>query len=227
MTTGVDAVIFDWGGTLTPWHTLDPLEAWVAAVGDQDLASRLSAAEDAAWARARDEHCSATLAEIFEAAGVELSADSLAAFHAWWEPHTLTDPDVPNLFAGLRERGIRIGVLSNTVWPRTEHERIFERDEVIGLIDGAVYTCEIPWTKPHPEAFRAALAAVDVDDPGSAVFVGDRLFDDIYGAKSVGMRAVLLPHSDIPEHQRGPFSGQPDAVIQRLAELLDVVDAWR
>jgi putative hydrolase of the HAD superfamily len=98
---------------------------------------------------------------------------------------------------------------------------------VLELIDGAVYSSEIPWTKPHPEAFRAALAAVDVDDPADAVFVGDRPFDDIHGAKSVGMHAVLLPHSDIPDIQKGPVEGEADAIIQRLADLLAVVDALR
>ena len=82
------------------------------------------------------------------------------------------------------------------------------------------------WTKPHPEAFRAALAAVGVDDPAACVFVGDRLFDDIHGAKAVGMRAVLVPHSAIPEDQRGHTEGEPDAVVATLADLLAVVDAW-
>jgi putative hydrolase of the HAD superfamily len=223
----VDAVIFDWGGTLTPWHTVEPLEAWVAAVGDAGLAARLLAAEQEVWVRSRDEHRSATLAEVFAAVDVEHTEDMLRSFHEWWEPHTFLDPDVPELFAGLRARGIKIGVLSNTIWPRSEHERIFERDGVLELIDGAVYTSEIPWTKPHAEAFRAALDAVAVDDPASAVFVGDRLFDDIHGAKSVGMRAVLVPHSDIPVTQLGPVEGEPDAVVQRLRDLLEVVDAWR
>ena len=47
----------------------------------------------------------------------------------------------------------------------TYHEEVFRRDGVLDLIDGAVYSSEIPWTKPHPEAFRAAMAAVGVDDP--------------------------------------------------------------
>jgi putative hydrolase of the HAD superfamily len=223
----IEAVIFDWGGTLTPWHTVEPLEAWVAAVGDAQLADRLHAAEQAAWLAARDEQRSATLADVFAAVGVVYSEQMLPAFHEWWEPHTFLDPDVPALFAGLRERGIRIGVLSNTLWPRSEHERIFDRDRVLSLIDGAVYTSEIPWTKPHPEAFRAALAAVHVADPARAVFVGDRVFDDIHGAKSVGMRAVLVPHSTIPAEQHGPVAGEPDAVVQRLSELLGIIDLWR
>lgn len=223
----LEAVIFDWGGTLTPWHSVEPLEAWVAAVGDAELAARLLAAEEQVWVRSRDEHRSATLAEVFAAVDVEHTEDMLRSFHEWWEPHTFLDPDVPDLFAGLRERGIRIGILSNTIWPRSEHERIFARDGVLGLIDGAVYTSEIPWTKPHPEAFRAAMDAVGVDDPQTAVFVGDRPFDDIHGAKSVGMRAVLVPHSAIPALQKGHTEGDPDAVVHRLSELLEIVDSWR
>ncbi|HET6878078.1 MAG TPA: HAD family hydrolase [Jatrophihabitans sp.] len=224
---GVRAVIFDWGGTLTPWHTIEPRAAWVAAVGDESLADRLLAAEREVWARSRDHHLSAALPDVFDAAGVRHTDEMLAALSAWWEPHTHLDPDAPGLFAALRERDIRIGVLSNTLWSRDEHERIFERDGVLHFIDGAVYTSEIPWTKPHPEAFRTALRAVEVDDPTDVVFVGDRPFDDIHGAKSIGMRAVLIPHSDIPEVQKGPVEGEPDAVIPALADLLAVVDAWQ
>jgi putative hydrolase of the HAD superfamily len=227
MGSPITAVIFDWGGTLTPWHNVEPLEAWLAAVGDADLAARLLAAEGEVWVRSRDEHRSATLAEVFAAVDLEHTEDMLRSFHEWWEPHTFLDPDVPALFAGLQARGIRIGILSNTIWPRSEHERIFERDGILNLIDGAVYSSEIPWTKPHPEAFRAAMDAVGVTDPATAVFVGDRPFDDIHGAKSVGMRAVLVPHSDIPDVQIGPVEGQPDAVVHRLGELLEVVDSWR
>jgi putative hydrolase of the HAD superfamily len=227
MSATVEAVIFDWGGTLTPWHTIDARESWLAATGDPEAATRLGAAEDAAWLRARDEHRSATLAGVLDAAGIDADDRFLANYHAWWDPHTLTDPDVPELFGWLRGEGIRIGILSNTIWPRERHEGIFARDEVLALIDGAVYTSEIAWTKPHPKAFRAALAAVGVADADRAVFVGDRLFDDIHGAQAVGMRAVLVPHSDVPHWQRGHTEATPDAVIERLADLKAVIDAWR
>jgi putative hydrolase of the HAD superfamily len=59
------------------------------------------------------------------------------------------------------------------------------------------------------------------------VFVGDRLFDDIWGAANAGMRTVLVPHSDIPPEQLGHSVGQPDAVVHRLAEVYDVVRGWR
>ena len=42
-----------------------------------------------------------------------------------WEQHTLTDPEAVGVLLELRRRGIKIGVLSNTMWPRAHHERIF------------------------------------------------------------------------------------------------------
>jgi putative hydrolase of the HAD superfamily len=99
---------------------------------------------------------------------------------------------------------------------------VFRRDGVLDLFDGAVYTSEIDWTKPHPEAFGAAMAAIGVADPSRCVFVGDRPYDDVHGAQRVGMRAVLIPHSDVP-----PFdSAVPDAVISHLSELRPLIESW-
>jgi putative hydrolase of the HAD superfamily len=225
----VRAVIFDWGGTLTPWHSIDHEDLWLGvctrhypAADAPAMAAAARAAERELWLLGESAQQSATLDSVFTRAGVMATAAFLASYYEAWDPHTLTDPDVPPLLRELRRRGIKIGVLSNTMWPREAHERIFMRDEVLDLIDGAVYSSEIPWVKPHPEAFRAAMAAVGVTDPADCVFVGDRPYDDVYGAKSAGMRAVLVPNSDVPA-----FTGtEPDAVISRLAELLDHVDRW-
>ena len=228
----LEAVIFDWGGTLTPWRSIDfeaeALAMAAAAVdADHTASARLAAAVQAVWLRSRDHHTSATVADIFAEAGLEHDESLLADYRAFWEPHTLTDPDVAPLLGRLREDGLRVGVLSNTVWPRAWHEEFFDRDGVLHLVDGAVYSSEVPWTKPSPEAFRAAMAAVGVEDPAACVFVGDRLFDDIWGAAAVGMRTILVPHSDIPAEQVGHSLGEPDAVVQRLADVYDVVSGWR
>ena len=117
------------------------------------------------------------------------------------------------MLEALRAAGIKVGVLSNTIWPRAWHEGFFERDGVLDLIDGDVYTSEIPWTKPSPHAFRAAMDAVGVTDPARCVYVGDRLFDDVWGAHNAGMRAIHVPHSVIPADQVGHTEGEPDAVV--------------
>lgn len=230
----VDAVIFDWGGTLTPWHDVELGEMWraiCAAHLDPDqveqIARALLEAEEELWRRSREEHRSATLEELFDLAGLQPTEAMLATKFQAWEPHTFTDPDAAGLLAALRERGIRVGVLSNTLWSREWHERIFARDGVLELIDGAVYSSEIPWTKPHAEAFRRAMEAVGADDPARCVFVGDRPFEDVHGAKSAGMRAVQIWHSSADALPGGgPHLAPPDAVIHRLADLQAHVDKW-
>lgn len=229
----VEAVLFDWGGTLTPWRSIAAADEWSSLAREaapdrhEQVTAALVAAADRIWARSREEHRSATLEEICRLAEIAYDEARLTSYRQFWEHATQTDPEAPPVLRQLRRSGLKVGVLSNTVWPRVWHEEIFERDGIADLLDGAVYTSEIPWTKPAPEAFHAAMAAVGVRDPGACVFVGDRLFDDIYGARNAGMRAVHIPHSDIPVEQVGHTVGEPDAVIQRLAELPHIVDRWR
>jgi putative hydrolase of the HAD superfamily len=75
--------------------------------------------------------------------------------------------------------------------------------------------------KPHPKVFRLALHQLGVSEPHRAVFVGDRPFDDIYGAKVNGMRAVLRRNRHVP-----PFDVDADAEIDQLSELLPLLDDW-
>jgi putative hydrolase of the HAD superfamily len=232
VTGAIDAVIFDWGGTLTAWHDIDfhaeSLALAQAAIGaDVEVSqARLHEANQTVWGRSRDHQQSATVADLFTEAGLEHDPDLLTAYYEFWEPHTLTDPDVGPLFETLRAAGIKVGVLSNTIWPREWHEEFFRRDGVHHLIDGDVYTSEVPWTKPSPHAFRAAMDAVGVADPSRCVYVGDRLFDDVWGAQNAGLRAIHVPHSVIPAAQVGHTEGTPDAVVHRLAEIPGILDGW-
>jgi putative hydrolase of the HAD superfamily len=232
------AVIFDWGGTLTPWHLVDFEEQWrvfarqVHAEEAQalSLAARIVAAEDAAWVRSRTDHSSARLHEILTEAGLAEGdlrrGAALAAYREFWEPHTFTDEQVRPLWEGLRERGVRVGVLSNTIWPREYHRGVFERDGVLDLIDADIYSSELAWTKPHPGAFRAAAAALGVE-PSEAVYVGDRPFEDVHGSQLAGMRAIWVPHSQIPVGQQVLVDEVPDGVAHELIDILGILDGWQ
>ena len=242
------AIIFDWGGTLTPWHVVDLPEQWRVFAREvhgipmdspdmpeedleaaENLGARLLEVESAAWQRGREDHSSARLEAVLEEAGIDPEHDrhhlALAAYRRFWEPHTFTDPHVRPLWEGLRERGLRIGVLSNTIWSREYHREIFERDSVLDLLDGDVYSSEIDHVKPHPEAFQAACRAVRVQ-PEAAAYVGDRIFEDVHGPQQVGMRAIWIPHSDIPEDQRVAVDAHPDAQAHELLDILEIVDRW-
>ncbi|MFZ2501120.1 MAG: HAD family hydrolase [Nocardioides sp.] len=251
MASGVEAVLFDWGGTLTQWHDVDfhaeslalaqavvhaehehghghghESERDLLSVDRHALAQRLHRAGAVIWGRSRDHQRSSTVADLFAEAGLDHDPDLLAGYYEFWEPHTYTDPEAAPTLRALRDRGIKVGVLSNTIWPREWHQGFFERDGVADLIDAAVYTSEIPWTKPAPEAFAAAMAAVGATDPARCVYVGDRLYDDIWGAHNAGLRAIHIPHSDIPAEQIGHSIGTPDAVAHRLSDIVSITDSW-
>jgi len=231
----VEAVVFDWGGTLTAGATVvnfELVDVWqlTARHLDPDREAELTAAlveaERHFWARTLTTLESGTLADLLRDASAEVGLDvtdalleEAAALHLdAWTPHIEHDPNAVAVLTELRARGLRIGLLSNTHWPRAFHEHFLERDGLVGLIDARLYSSELDHMKSHPDAFRAALAAVGVSDPSRAVFVGDRPYDDIFGAQQAGMRTVLRPNDYVPE-----FEVEPDAVISELSDLLAAI----
>ena len=148
---GVEAVVFDWGGTLTRWHDVDfhaESLALAQAVVDADARAARRApgactrpARRSGDARATHQQ-SATVDDLFAEAGLRHDPALLAAYYDFWAPHTAHRPRGGPALRGPARPGIRVGVLSNTIWPRSFHEAIFERDGVRHLIDGDVYTSE-------------------------------------------------------------------------------------
>lgn len=239
----IEAVIFDWGGTLAEYATIELEDMWRLAArhlvreqgggtrrDENELVSRLAQVEIDFWATTATHQRAGTLSDLLRVATAVLELDVTeavleeAATHYLdaWTPHIRHEPDAADTLRALRRRGLRVALLSNTHWPRTFHEHFLARDGLSGLIDARLYTSELHVMKPHPEAFRAALEAVGVTDPARAVFVGDRPFDDVYGAQQSGMRAVLRTNPEVP-----PYDVTPDATIERLFELVDVIDRWR
>ena len=112
-----------------------------------------------------------------------------------WERHEnffLYEDALPTL-ATLRDRGLRIGLVSNG-----------QRDlDAFALHHGlAVDACVGSWrhgrVKPHRSIFDAALAALDAE-PEEAAMVGDSYADDIEGARALGLRAILLDRDGLHE----------------------------
>ncbi|MDP9497519.1 MAG: HAD family hydrolase, partial [Actinomycetota bacterium] len=187
----VRAVLFDWGGTLSTYRPVDLLEMWRAAArvlapdDPEPVATALLAAEDAWWERStRAGDCSGTTEELVRSVAAETHLDvagALAAYHGAWEPTVQHDPAAVPVLRGLRERGLRTGLLSNTHWPRDLHERWLADAGLLELLDVRLYTSDLAHMKPHPEAFAVLLREVGVP-AGSSVFVGDRPRDDVWGA---------------------------------------------
>ena len=234
----IEAVIFDWGGTLT--EPLEPLLGDVAVWHEaarkllperqEEIVAELIAAEEELWELSRTQHRSSRLADLFTTAaqklGLEIAEALLEEVHEEqlerYRPHIRHDPEAVPTLRSLKERGLKLGLLSNTLWPGSFHESLLEDEGLGAVLDERIYTSELHVTKPHPEAFEAILEVLGVSDPSRAVFVGDRPWDDIFGAQRAGLRTVHRPRSTVPPHDV-----EPDAVITELRELLAIVDRWQ
>jgi putative hydrolase of the HAD superfamily len=237
----IDAVLFDWGGTLTTFHNVDMIDAWRVAAEVlapdrvDEVAEALLAAEQEVWDRTASSMRSARTSEVLrnasEAVGLPvedaLHLQAVERYLDHWAPVSHARNDAREVLHALRDRGLRTGLLSNTHWPRAQHEEWLARDGLLDLLDARVYTSDLEHVKPHPEAFGALLDAVGVP-ARNAVFVGDRMHDDVAGAQRLGMRAVWVRNDATP--RTNLLTGgavQPDATIDQLGELVAIVDAWR
>lgn len=216
--TGVDAVIFDWGGTLavhvevelidmwrTAAHTLIPEDTDDRSARVSDLIGRLIEVEKRAWASTTSSMRSSRLMDLLRDASDDVQLDVAEAVLQTaqqahldaWTPSISHHPEAGALLSAVKAENLATGLLSNTHWPRSFHEQFLQRDGLDQLIDERLYTSEIDWIKPHAEPFERMCERLGVL-PSACIFVGDRPIDDITGAMEVGMRTIWIANSHAP-----------------------------
>jgi len=191
----LEAVLFDWGGTLVQWEFDPELLATGHAAGlraiDRESDPALTARFEEAFLPLVEQSDYATLMrELLREHGIEVDDDALARFlaaeHAAWEPAHKLASTTHALLETLRERGLKLGLVSNVSDPPELFRADLDRFGISERIDVAVFTSESGLRKPDPAIFHRALDAVDVE-PDAALFVGDSLTVDIAGAAALGM----------------------------------------
>jgi HAD superfamily hydrolase (TIGR01549 family) len=130
---------------------------------------------------------------------------------------TLID-DAEDVLKYFEEKNVKIGLVSNTIFPQRYHLKELERFGLYPYLDRYHFSSEVGVRKPHPEIFTKTLGELNADPP-HAVFVGDRLVEDVGGAQKVGMKGILR------YHERRDYSAPitPDARIDQLKELPQAV----
>jgi HAD superfamily hydrolase (TIGR01549 family) len=110
------------------------------------------------------------------------------------------DPDAPPLLAGLLERGLRLGIISNWSADLTEY---LEGRGLAMYFEAIIASDAVGTAKPHREIFLKGLAAMGCS-PRDAVHVGDDYWADIVGAREIGMRAILIDRDGEDHHADCP-----------------------
>lgn len=129
-------------------------------------------------------------------------------------------PGAVETLAALRGQGLRIGLISNTIWPGELHLEDLDSVGLLSYLEHTIFSGDLGLWKPNRQVFQHALDALGVT-AGEAVFVGDSPREDILGAQRLGMRAVWVANPDFP---LGDV--QPDATIRALPELLPLIASW-
>jgi len=155
---------------------------------------------------------------------IEISDEELGRFleaeHAAWEPARVLGATTHALLESLRSRGLRLGVVSNAFDPAWLLHRDLEQMGIAERIDHAVFSSEVGKRKPHPAIFERALEALEVD-AGDALFVGDRLREDVGGAAEIGMTTVQAMWFRAEEHAEG---SEPDYQAFTQMDVLNIAD---
>ena len=232
----LEAVLFDYGDTLLEFRLDD--ELWLGAMRDM-LAAAGGPPERAADLRGEierrvteltadpDDHAELVYEEVVAGAlaavgtspGPELLRTAIEAQHRGWLGARRLHPKAHWLLQEVRARGLRIGIVSNTFDPPDLLHADLVSDGVAERVDAIVFSSELGFRKPAPEIYRAALDALDVE-PANALFVGDRVREDVQGPAALGMRTCLVTYFRVD----GGDHGLADAVAESPADVLATVD---
>jgi len=128
-------------------------------------------------------------------------------------------PDAAPALSALREAGLRLVVASN--WDASL-PAVLASTGLVDLVDGVVTSALSGASKPAPAVFRAALRLAGVA-PAEALAVGDRLDEDVAGARAAGVEPILLVRGDAGDAPVRAPCGAPGPgglrLIRSLAEL--------
>lgn len=125
-------------------------------------------------------------------------------------------PRARETLLGLKANGMRLGILSNGLaaytWGSLYHHRLAELFEVVFISEDAGIE------KPDPSYFARAANALGVSAT-ETVMVGNRLYEDVFGAKRSGMRAIWIDRKKpIPQ-----WEVVPDYAIHEIGDISTVM----
>lgn len=229
----IEAVLFDWGDTLMHWQWDEELlaaghRAGLAAIGRDDVAITehfRERYEPLFWAPGVVEELEypGLVRQLLNDFDIDPSDAELDAFleaeHAAWTPARSLGSTTHALLESLRRRGLKLGLVSNAFDPPRLLHRDLADAGVAERLDAAVFSSEVGKRKPHPEIFERALGSLGVE-PEAAVFVGDRLYEDVRGAGELGMVTVQALWFRADEN---PDGAEPDFMAFTQMDVLNVV----
>jgi putative hydrolase of the HAD superfamily len=233
----IEAVLFDWGDTLMQFSWDEEFvaaghRAGLEALGRPELppveqvtAHFLERYFPLFWVPGSVEELEypGLVRGLLADVEVEVTDEDLDRFleaeHEAWRDAVQLGSTTHALLESLRNRGLKLGIVSNAFDPGWLLHRDLERAGVAERIDAAVFSSELGVRKPHPRIFEVALEALGVA-PERALFVGDRLDADIAGARQAGMTTAQALWFRADDDENG---AEPDYQAFTQMDVLNLV----
>lgn len=208
---------------------------YTLAVPQRDRAAILSEAADAAGAPdlSRDAYLTAHRQNLTRETREPIFAELLDDWDSDVDPADLARtyresiaaaleplPGVEEMLDELR-REYRVGLLTNG-------PVLAQRDKLATLgwedaFDAALVTGELAAGKPDRRAFEAILTELDVE-PTNAIYVGDEVEADVYGATNADMRAIQILQPGGPDPDpRATAHVEQGEVATAVPQILDSI----
>lgn len=231
----IRAVLFDLGDTLWHFPQLPPFEvirnetvrrinellrSWgIEPEGDliflgRDIRFALERADREAYqGDCVSPHLPTLAKEVAASKGLRLSDEqAVELWHTWnlggvFLGRTVFE-DAPAALDWLRERGYRLGAVTNRHLGGPMFREEMRRHGLLDYFQALSVSCEVGYMKPHPRIFQHALEALAVP-PAEAAMVGDSLRADIGGAQALGLTTVW--------RRRAGRAGDADGIVPDFA----------
>lgn len=225
------AVLFDLFGTLVPAFSRVRHDAVL-----HDCAAAVGVSGEAlqeAWtstyqARIRGEtgDLSALLTRVAFSSGAAVDDDGRAIaesrYAAFIAESLVASEATLGVLATLRQRGALLALVSNA---NPDVARAWPASRLASLFDEVIFSCNIGYAKPDQRIYDHALRVVGAD-AREALFVGDGSDNELDGAATAGLAAVLY-HADVADAydpHRPHLETWPGGSLHDLGDVIDLLE---
>jgi putative hydrolase of the HAD superfamily len=136
------------------------------------------------------------------------------------------EPDVLAGLDALRERGIRLVLVSNA---STDEVSAWPESPLAERFDAVVFSWEAGAAKPESAIYQRACELAG-SDPGQCLFVGDGRSDELVGAHEHGLHPLLMTRflaTTRADERRQRYRDVIRGAVASTAEVVDWLDASR
>ncbi len=123
-------------------------------------------------------------------------------------------PDVPETLRTIKQKGIKIGLISNI--DQQGGRKLcasMKENGILQYFKAIILSFEVGVWKPMKEIFDIALREIGEKNPATAMHVGDSPIEDLRGANNAGLIPVFIDSLDI-------FSTENIIKIKTLSDIL-------